>query len=86
MSLNLPALISIARDTVRTDLPLARMTDLFNLFSTVDLAAAKHVVFGPKLFAFKSGGTDYRIDYAVAKGWIAGNFPPARPFGTWPAS
>ena len=35
---DLPALLSIARDTVRTDLPLDRAADLFDLFSTVDLA------------------------------------------------
>jgi len=83
---DLPALISIARDTVRTDLPLARMNDLFNLFNTVDLNAAKHVVFGPKRFAIKAAGTDYRLVLAACNKWIAANFPPARPMGSWPAS
>ena len=83
---DLPALISIARDTVRTDLPLARMNDLFDLFSTVDLGAAKHVVFGPKRFAVRAGGTDYRLVLSACAKWIAANFPPARPMGTWPAS
>jgi len=83
---DLPALISIARDTVRTDLPLARMNDLFDLFSTVDLGAAKHVVFGPKRFAVRAGGTDYRLVLAECAKWIAANFPPVRPMGAWPAS
>jgi polyisoprenyl-teichoic acid--peptidoglycan teichoic acid transferase len=83
---DLPTLISIARDTVRTDLPLARMTDLFDLFSTVDLGSAKHVVFGPKQFAVRAGGTDYRLVLAACDKWIAANFPPARPMGSWPAS
>ena len=83
---DLPKLLNIAKDTVRTDLPLDRMADLFGLFSTVDLDVAKHVVFGPTKYAFRAGGTDYRIDYKIADTWIAKNFPPARPFGTWPAS
>lgn len=83
---DLPALLKLAKDTVRTDLPLDRMADLYGLFSTVDLDVAKHVVFGPTKYAFRAGGTDYRIDYKIADTWIAKNFPPARPFGTWPAS
>jgi len=83
---DLPALIAIARDTVRTDLPLARMNDLFDLFSTVDLGAAKHAVFGPKRFAVRAGGTDYRLVLSECAKWIAKNFPPARPMGTWPAT
>jgi LCP family protein required for cell wall assembly len=83
---DLPTLVSIARDTVRTDLPLARMNDLFDLFSTANLGAAKHVVFGPKRFAVRAGGTDYRLVLSACTKWIAANFPPARPMGTWPAS
>jgi LCP family protein required for cell wall assembly len=82
----LPALLQIAKDTVRTDLPLDRMADLYGLFSTVNLDVAKHVVFGPTKYAFRAGGTDYRINFKTADAWIASNFPPARPFGTWPAS
>jgi LCP family protein required for cell wall assembly len=83
---DLPALLRIAKNTVRTDLPLDRMADLYALFSSVDLTVAKHVVFGPTKYAFRAGGTDYRIDYKIADAWIAKNFPPARPLGTWPAS
>lgn len=83
---DVPALLAIARDTVRTDLPVERAADLFKLFSTVDLTAAKHVVFGPLRFAVKAGGTDYRLELDVCTRWIAANFPPARPLGTWPAS
>jgi LCP family protein required for cell wall assembly len=83
---DLPKLIAIARDTVRTDLPLDRAGDLFDLFSSVDLGAANHVVFGPKKYAVRADGTDYRLVLDVCKKWIAANFPVARPFGTWPAS
>jgi LCP family protein required for cell wall assembly len=81
----LPELLRIARDTVRTDLPLARANDLFALFSTVDLGAANRTVFGPRKFAVRAGGTDYRLLLDVCRKWIAGNFPPARSNGTWSA-
>jgi LCP family protein required for cell wall assembly len=83
---DLPALLKIAKDTVRTDLPVERGADLFKLFSTVDLTTAKHVVFGPRRFAVRAGGTDYRLVLKACDAWIAANFPPARPFGTWPTS
>jgi LCP family protein required for cell wall assembly len=83
---DLPKLLAIARDTVRTDLPLDRAVDLFGLYSTVNLDVARHVVFGPKRFAVRAGGTDYRLELAECAKWIAANFPPARPFGSWPAS
>jgi LCP family protein required for cell wall assembly len=73
----LPKLLAIAKDTVRTDLPLERAIDLFGLFSTVDLTVAKHVVFGPKRFAVRAGGTDYRLVLSECAKWIAANFPPA---------
>ncbi len=83
---DLPKLLAIARDTVRTDLPLDRAADIFKLVSTVDLTAARNAVFGPKKYADQASGTDYRLDLAACVKWIAANFPPARPFGTWPAS
>ena len=45
---DLPKLIKAAKDSVRTDLPLDRATDLFKLYKGVDLAKSKRVVFGPK--------------------------------------
>jgi hypothetical protein len=44
------------------------------------------VVFGPLRYAVRAGGTDYRLVLKQCTAWIAANFPPARPFGTWPAS
>ena len=83
---DLPKLLSIASRTVRTDLPLERSADLFKLYSTVDLEKAKHTVFGPKRFAIRANGTDYTLVLDECAKWIAANFPPARPFGAWPAS
>lgn len=83
---DMPKLIEIARDWVRTDLPLDRMTDLFELFSTVDLDAAEQAVFGPNTYAEPAGGSDYRLKLAACRAWIQEAFPTVRPNGTWPAT
>ena len=83
---DLPKLIDIARDWVRTDLPLDRMEDLFELFSTVDLDAAEQAVFGPNTYAEPAGGSDYRLKLAACRAWIQKAFPTVRPYGTWPAT
>jgi anionic cell wall polymer biosynthesis LytR-Cps2A-Psr (LCP) family protein len=83
---DLGKLLNIAKETVRTDLPLNRATDLFALYSTVDLAKVDRVVFGPKKFAVRNGGTDYRLVLDLCKKWIANHFPPERPFGSWTPS
>ena len=82
----LPALIDIARDWVRTDLPLDRMEDLFELFTSVDLDAAEQAVFGPDKYAVPAGESDYNLKFAACKAWIKEAFPTVRPFGTWPAT
>jgi LCP family protein required for cell wall assembly len=80
---DLPKLLDIARNTVRTDLPLDRAADLFALYSTVDLEKAERVVFGPKKFAIRAGGTDYALVLDRCRTWIANHFPPVRPNGSW---
>jgi LCP family protein required for cell wall assembly len=72
----LPELIAIARGTVRTDLPLDRASDVYNLFSKVDLGKAKRAVFGPRSYATGLGGTDFQLRLDVCRAWIAKNFPP----------
>ena len=79
----LPKLLNIAKETVRTDLPIDRAADLFALYSTVDLAKVDRAVFGPKKFAVRNGGTDYKLVLDLCKQWIAHHFPPARPLGAW---
>lgn len=83
---DLGKLLNIAKETVRTDLPLNRAADLFALYSTVDLAKVDRAVFGPKRFAVRNGGTDYKLVLDLCKKWIANHFPPERPFGTWTAT
>jgi LCP family protein required for cell wall assembly len=83
---DLGKLLNIAKETVRTDLPLNRAADLFALYSTVDLAKIDRAVFGPKRFAVRNGGTDYKLVLDLCKKWIANHFPPERPFGTWTPS
>jgi LCP family protein required for cell wall assembly len=83
---DLPALLDIAADTVRTDLPVERAADLFALFATVDLDGTKRVVFGPRTYAESIGGSSFRIKLATARAWIKRNFPAERAFGTWSGS
>jgi LCP family protein required for cell wall assembly len=80
----LPQLLAVAANTVRTDLPLDRASDLFDLFSSVDLGKVKRVVFGPRSYATGSAGGSFALRLDVCRTWIAKNFPPARPLGAWP--
>ena len=83
----LPRLIKIADDTVRTDLPLARASLLFDLIATVDLKHADKVVFGPRTFADGiSGSSSFVLRLADCRRWIEKHFPPERPFGSWPVA
>lgn len=79
-----PHLLQIARDTVRTDLPLDRAADLFELIATVDLKGADKTVFGPTTFADGGEGSGFTLKLDTCRLWIKRHFPPARPFGTWP--
>ena len=79
-----PKLLEIASETVRTDLPLARAADLFDLVQTVDLDRANKVVFGPRVYATAVSGSSFVLNLARCRKWIEENFPPVRPFGAWP--
>ena len=80
---SLPKLLRIAAGTVRTDLPLSNASMLYQLISTADLTNAKRTVFGPQSFATGQGGTSFSLKIPACKAWIAANFPPIRPNGTW---
>jgi LCP family protein required for cell wall assembly len=81
----LPRLLQIARQTVRTDLPLDRASDLFRLMSATDLSRVQRVVFGPRTYATGTGGSAFELNLKVDRQWIAGHFPAIRPMGQWPA-
>jgi LCP family protein required for cell wall assembly len=83
---DLPALLKIATDTVRTDLPVDRAVDLFAMFGTIDLDGSKRVVFGPRTYASSIGGSAFALKLTVCRDWIKRNFPAERPFGAWPVA
>lgn len=83
---DLPKLLRIAEDTVRTDLPLERAPELFDLFSSADLGEAKQAIFGPSKYAERAGGYDYRLKLDACRAWIKKAFPKVRPNGTWPVA
>jgi LCP family protein required for cell wall assembly len=82
----LPRLLQIAKNTVRTNLPLDRAADLFRLLSTTDLSKVQRVVFGPRTYATGVGGTSFELNIKVCRAWIGGHFPKIRPMGQWPAA
>jgi polyisoprenyl-teichoic acid--peptidoglycan teichoic acid transferase len=81
----LPQLIKIANRTVRTDLPLDRAADLFDVIATTDISKVQRVVFGPRTYAAGVGGTSFELKLDVCRKWIVGHFPKIRPMGQWPA-
>jgi polyisoprenyl-teichoic acid--peptidoglycan teichoic acid transferase len=82
----LPRLLQIARQTVRTNLPLDRAADLFHLLATTDLSKVERVVFGPTTYATATGGSAFELDIKVDRRWIRDHFPVIRPMGQWPAA
>lgn len=81
----LPRLLAIAADTVRTDLPLDRAGDIFDIVSQVNLDTVDRVVFGPKAYTVEYAG-GWSPDLEASRAWIDAHFPAERPFGTWPAA
>jgi LCP family protein required for cell wall assembly len=81
----MPRLLQIASQTVRTNLPLARASDLFDIVAKTDISKIQRVVFGPTTFAAGAGGTSFELRLAVCRNWIRTNFPAIRPMGQWPA-
>jgi LCP family protein required for cell wall assembly len=82
----LPRLIQIAARTVRTDLPLARAADLFDIITKTDISKVNRTVFGPTTYASSTGGTSFALKLAACRAWIQANFPPVRPMGHWPVA
>jgi LCP family protein required for cell wall assembly len=79
-----PRLLAIARETVRTDLPLKRAPALFDIIGRTDITHARRVVFGPRLYTKELGGSSFSPDLAACRKWIKINFPKARPMAHWP--
>jgi len=80
----LPTLLSIARDTVRTNLPLDRASDLFAVVATTNIGQVDRVVFGPRTYANAVGGSLFALDLSACRAWIKSHFPAVRPMAHWP--
>ncbi len=80
---DLPALLKVAAQTVRTDLSVERAADLFALFAKVDLGDSKRAVFGPRTYASSIGGSAFALKLDTCRKWIEKNFPAERRFGGW---
>jgi LCP family protein required for cell wall assembly len=82
----LPRLLSIAARTVRTDLPLARAADLFEIVSKTNISKVQRTVLGPTQFAAGTRGGSFALKLNVCRAWIRAHFPAVRPMGRWPVA
>lgn len=80
----LPRLLAIASDTVRTDMPLAHASRMFEIVARADIGKAARVVFGPTTYADGRGAGAFAPNLPKQRNWIRRNFPAAVPFGSWP--
>jgi LCP family protein required for cell wall assembly len=80
----LPRLLQIAATTVRTNLPLNRANDLYDIVSKTNIAKVDRTVLGPTKFASGGAGTSFQLKIAVCREWIRDHFPAVRPMGQWP--
>jgi LCP family protein required for cell wall assembly len=81
----LPRLLQIAATTVRTNLPLDRATDLYDIVSKTNIGKVDRTVLGPTKFASGGAGTSFQLKIAACRAWIKEHFPAVRPMGQWPA-
>jgi LCP family protein required for cell wall assembly len=82
----LPALLSIAKQTIRTDLPRDKAAAIFDIVSRANLDKARRVVFAPTTYTNTLGQWRYELDLKAAKKWVQKYFPPVTTGGTWPPS
>jgi LCP family protein required for cell wall assembly len=82
---NLPKLIDIGRQYIKTDLPLASAPQLFEIVAKAQVGQAARIVFGPTKWATGGSGTSFSLKLGVVRGWtaewmgpVAAPLPPAR--------
>jgi LCP family protein required for cell wall assembly len=66
---DLPELVAIARDYVKTDLPLARAPEIFEIVASAKTKKATGVVFGPRKWASSTGGASFALKIGEVRGW-----------------
>jgi len=73
-----PALLSIARHYVKTDLPLASAPELFAIVAKADLSHSQRVVFGPTKWASSTGGTSFALKLGEVRQWTSTWMAPVK--------
>jgi polyisoprenyl-teichoic acid--peptidoglycan teichoic acid transferase len=66
---DLPELVAIARDYVKTDLPLARAPEIFEIVASAKTKKATGVVFGPRKWASSTSGASFALKIGEVRGW-----------------
>ena len=77
--LQLPELISIARDYVKTDLPLAQAPQIFEIVGSAKTKKATGIVFGPRKWAQSTGGSSFALKIGEVRKWTAQWMGPVKP-------
>ncbi len=81
---NLPRLLRVADEYVRTDLPLERLPDLVSIVDRAKTGRARQTVFGPSRYATPRSDGSFVLKLDVCRDWIEDNFPEERQDSTWP--
>lgn len=76
--LQLPALLSIVRDYVKTDLPLIQAENIFRIASSARTKDAAGIVFGPRKWAQSTGGTAFAPKIGEIRNWTARYMAPVK--------
>ena len=82
--LQLPELISIARDYVKTDLPLAQAPQIFEIVGSAKTNRATGIVFGPRKWAQSTGGSSFALKIGEVRTWTARWMGPVMPAAEGP--
>lgn len=69
--LQLPELLSVARDHIKTDLPLAQAPQIFEIVASAKTKEATGVVFGPRTWARSTGGSSFALKIGEVRKWTA---------------
>jgi LCP family protein required for cell wall assembly len=75
----LPALLTIGKRFVKTDLPLAAAPEIYRLVAKADLGDVKGVVFGPTKWATGGSGTSFSLKLNEVRAWTAMWMGPVAP-------
>ena len=82
--LQVPELLSIARNHVKTDLPLAQAPQIFEIVGSAKTKKATGIVFGPRKWAQSTGGASFALKIGEVRTWTKKWMGPVKDATTAP--